>query len=75
MCSLELLLILSVNRIRKTRKTRTQGPLQTDVIFGSLFVNGYAISSEKSCSISMQFLLTYIDVKTVKCCRLLNPEF
>ena len=43
--------------------------LQSDMVFGD--VNSFpwkanAISSEKSCPISMPFLLTHIDVRTVK---------
>ena len=49
-----------------------------DLIFG--IVNPFpwkanTISSEKSCLISMPFLLTYIDVSTVKFSHLLNPDW
>ena len=52
--------------------------LQSDAVLG--IVNPFpwisnAISREKSCLIWMLFLLTYIDVRTVKFSRLLNPDW
>ena len=51
--------------------------LQSDMVFGSVnpFSRINAISGEKSNLISTPFLLTYIDVRTVKSFRLLNPDW
>jgi len=61
---------------RQIRSVETQNVslffhfLQSDMVFGLVNpisqVFNAAISSEKSCLISMAFLLTYIDVRTVK---------
>ena len=52
----------------KEKKFRKIWPLK-------VYSNLNAISNEKSCLISMRFLSTYIDVRTVNFSHLLNPDW